>query len=195
MLIRASSACHPRESGDPGLSRGAEQVGLAAKALGPGVRRDDSGYVEAVDAFVTVPDDQPLPDGPALISFARLQAEPATNYPTGVRLEAGESVDDLAPYLQRLAVVALVFPKFRDGRAYSAAALLRERYGFTGEIRAVGEVLREQAWAMVRVGFDAFEPADGSTAHDWATAADRYRHVYQRAEDERPPVFEERAHA
>ena len=142
----------------------------------------------------SVVDDEPLPHGPAIITLARLQTELSTNHPVGVRLEPGEPVEALVPHLNRLTVIALAFPKFRDGRAYSAAALLRERHGFTGEIRAVGEVLREQAWAMVRVGFDAFESADGSTPEQWTAAAVRYRHVYQRAEDGRPPVFEERAH-
>ena len=70
--------------------------------------------------------------------------------------------------------------------------MLRERYGFTGEVRAVGDVLREQAGFMVRVGFDAFEPADGSTPEQWAHAAHRQRHVYQRAADRRAPAFAER---
>ncbi|MEJ0067145.1 MAG: DUF934 domain-containing protein [Caulobacteraceae bacterium] len=109
-----------------------------------------------------------------------------------MRLEPGDAVEDLAYDLHRLPVIALSIPKYRDGRAYSAARLLRERYGYTGEIRAVGEVLREQAFQMVRCGFDAFEPADGSTPEQWAAAAHRYRHVYQRAADDRVPVYVER---
>ena len=89
-------------------------------------------------------------------------------------------------------MVALAFPKFRDGRAYTSARLLRERFGFKGEVRAVGDVLREQAGFMVRCGFDAFEPADGSTPEDWERAAQRFRHVYQRAADGRAPAFAER---
>ena len=91
-----------------------------------------------------------------------------------------------------VAVVALAFPKFGDGRAYSYARLLRERFGFQGEVRAVGDVLREQAGFMVRCGFDAFEPADGSTVEVWERAAQRFRHVYQRSTDGRPPAFAER---
>jgi uncharacterized protein (DUF934 family) len=110
-----------------------------------------------------------------------------------VRLEPDEAVEDLAGDLQRLALVALAFPKFRDGRPYSAAALLRERYGFKGEIRAVGEVLRDQADFMIRCGFDAYEPADGSTPEDWNRAEHRFRHVYQAAADDLSPAFRERA--
>ncbi len=110
----------------------------------------------------------------------------------GVRLEPAEEVEALVYDLPRIAIVAVAFPKYRDGRAYTAARLLRERYGFKGEIRAVGEVLREQAGFMVRVGIDAFEPADGSTPEQWAHAAHRQRHVYQRAADRRTPAFAER---
>jgi uncharacterized protein (DUF934 family) len=128
-----------------------------------------------------------------IVSFIRFQAEAGVlltqGREVGVRVEADQSVDDLAYDLPRIAVVALVFPKFGDGRAYSYARLLRERYGFTGEIRAVGDVLREQAGFMVRCGFDAFEPADGSTPEQWAAAASRFRHVYQRAADDREPAF------
>jgi uncharacterized protein (DUF934 family) len=89
-------------------------------------------------------------------------------------------------------VVALAFPKFGDGRAYSYARLLRERFNFKGEVRAVGDVLREQAGFMLRCGFDAFEPADGSTPDQWERATRRFRHVYQRAADDREPAFVER---
>ena len=98
----------------------------------------------------------------------------------------------LAYDLPRIAVVALAFPGYRDGRAYTSARILRERYGFKGEVRAVGDVLREQAQFMVRCGFDAFTPADGSSPEEWAAAAGRFRHVYQRAADDRRPAFVER---
>jgi len=110
----------------------------------------------------------------------------------GVRLQAHEEAEALAYDLPRLSVVALEFPKYRDGRAYTNARLLRERYRFKGEIRAVGDVLREQAGFMVRCGFDAFEPADEASSNEWQAAARRYRHVYQRAADERAPAFAER---
>ena len=110
----------------------------------------------------------------------------------GVRLESGEEVEALAYDLPRIALVALAFPKFRDGRHYSNARVLRERYGFKGEVRAVGDVLREQAGFMVRCGLDAFEPADGSTPDQWERVTRRFRHVYQRAADGREPAFAER---
>jgi uncharacterized protein (DUF934 family) len=154
-------------------------------------------FVRADDRFTAVPDDDGVPHGDVIVSFTRFQADAGAllnqGRDIGVRLESDQSVDDLAYDLPRIAVVALVFPKFGDGRAYTSAWLLRERYGFKGEIRAVGDVLREQAGFMVRCGFDAFEPADGSTPEQWATAASRFRHVYQRGADDREPAFAERA--
>jgi uncharacterized protein (DUF934 family) len=110
-----------------------------------------------------------------------------------VVLGAGEAVEALAYDLPRIPVVALTFGKFRDGRHYTSARLLRERFHFAGEVRAVGDVLREQAGPMTRCGFNVFAPADGSTPEQWAKAAGRFRHVYQRASDGRQPAFEERA--
>ena len=150
----------------------------------------------ANDRFTQVADEEPLPGGDVIVSLTRFQAEGdrllSEGRAVGVRVEAGEEIEGLAYDLPRIALVAVAFPKFNDGRAYTAARLLRERYGFTGEVRAVGDVLREQAGFMVRVGFDAFEPADGSTPEQWAHAAHRQRHVYQRAADRRAPAFAER---
>ena len=149
------------------------------------------------DGFVNVADEDAVPStGDVILSLTRFQAEGAAlldaGRQVGVRLEPAEEVEALAYDLPRLAVVALVFPKFRDGRAFTSARLLRERLGFTGQVRAVGEVLREQAGFMVRCGFDAFEPADGATPAEWEAAADRFRHVYQRAAYARAAAFEER---
>jgi uncharacterized protein (DUF934 family) len=154
-------------------------------------------YELVEDPFTTVDDDWAIPQGDVIISLTRFQTEGdgllSEGRKVGVRLEANEDVEALAYDLPRLSVVALVFPKFGDGRAYSYARLLRQRLGFKGEVRAVGDVLREQAGFMVRCGFDAFEPADGSTPEVWERAAHRFRHVYQRGVDERPPAFVERS--
>ena len=147
----------------------------------------------ADDIFTDVADEDEIPEGPVILSLTRFQAEGdaliGANRPVGVRVQAGEEIEALVYDLPRIAVVALVFPKFRDGRHYSAASLLRERYNYTGEVRAVGDVLREQARFMLRCGFDAFIPADGSTPEEWAGAGSRYRHVYQRATDDLEPAF------
>jgi uncharacterized protein (DUF934 family) len=153
--------------------------------------------IQAEDPFLFVPDDAELPAaGDVVVSLPRLLAEGdallASGRRAGVRLQPSEAVEDLAYDLPRLAVVQLLFAKFRDGRPYSSARVLRGRLGYRGELRAVGEVLREQAQHMVRCGFDAFEPADGSTPDQWQAAMHRYRHVYQRASDDRAPIFAER---
>ena len=161
------------------------------------IKLQDRTAAWAEDDFVYVADEDELPaDGDVILSFARFQNEGdgllSEGRAVGVRLEADQAVEDLAYDLPRLSLVALNFPKFRDGRAYTSARLLRERYGFGGEVRAVGDVLREQAKFMVRCGFDAFEPADGSTPEQWAEASFRYRHVYQRGADDREPAYVQR---
>ncbi|ADG09747.1 DUF934 domain-containing protein [Caulobacter segnis] len=151
------------------------------------------------DTFVFVADEDALPEsGDVILSLARFEAEgdallASNSRRVGVRIEPDQEVEVLAYDLPRLAVVALAFPKYRDGRAYTSARLLRERFGYQGQVRAVGDVLQEQAGFMVRCGFDAFEPADGATPEVWSKAADRFRHVYQRGADLRPTAFEERA--
>ncbi len=156
----------------------------------------DGVFALTEDPFTTVSDDWAIPQGDVIVSLTRFDNEGdrllSEGRKVGVRLEAGEEVEGLTYDLPRIAVVALVFPKFGDGRAYSYARLLRERYGFKGEVRAVGDVLREQAGFMVRCGFDAFEPADGSTVEEWDRAAHRFRHAYQRSLDGRTPAFAER---
>lgn len=160
------------------------------------IKLHDGEFRLVEDPFTTVGDDEGLPPGDVIISLTRFQTEGdhllSEGRKVGVRLEPAEEVEALVYDLPRIALVAVVFPKYRDGRSYSAARLLRERYGFEREIRAVGDVLREQAGFMVRVGVDAFEPADGSTPEQWAHAAHRQRHVYQRAADRRTPAFVER---
>lgn len=159
------------------------------------IRLSGGAFAWEEDPFLEVADDQDIPYGDVIVSLKRFMAEGEQllgGRAVGVRLESDEAVEDLAYDLPRIAVVALVFPRFLDGRAYSAARLLRERYGFTGQVRAVGDVLREQALHMVRCGIDAFTPADGSNPEAWAAAAHRYRHVYQRAADHRAPAFVER---
>ena len=142
------------------------------------------------DAFVHVADDAEMPtSGAVLISAARFLADPDTLSrrlgKTGVIWPNNRDVDDLVPYLDRLAVVALVFPTFRDGRAYSQARLLRERHNYRGELRATGQVLRDQFVFMLRAGFDAFEVKKASDADAFTLTAKRYSVFYQPTGDGR----------
>jgi uncharacterized protein (DUF934 family) len=142
------------------------------------------------DPYLHVADDGELPgDGAVLISAARFleNAEGLSRRAgrTGVIWPNNRDVDDLVPYLGRLALVALVFPSFRDGRAYSQARLLRERHHFTSELRATGQVLRDQFVFMLRAGFDAFEVKKPEDAQAFAIAAKRYSVFYQPTGDGR----------
>ena len=119
---------------------------------------------------------------PVLLPAARFLADAREfverEAPIGVIWPNNRSVAELAPYLDRLALVALVFPAFKDGRAYSQARLLRERYGFRGELRATGEVLRDQFLFLLRAGFDAFEVKKPADAAAFAEAVARYSVFY-----------------
>jgi uncharacterized protein (DUF934 family) len=160
------------------------------------IRWQDGRAVLAEDPYTAVADEDSIPHGEVIVSLARFQQEGerllGEGRRVGVRIEASEAVEDLAYDLPRISVVALAFPKFGQGQAYSSARLLRERFGYKGEVRAVGDVLREQARFMVRCGFDAFEPADDSSSQEWTHAVTRFRHVYQRGADHVSPAFEER---
>jgi uncharacterized protein (DUF934 family) len=150
----------------------------------------------ATDAFVHVADDAPVPgDGAILVSAVRLgDPEALARRPgkTGVIWPNNRDLDELVPYLDRLAVIALVFPSFRDGRAYSQARLLRERHGFRGELRATGQVLRDQFVFMLRAGFDAFEVKKQSDAEAFANTATRYSVFYQPTGDGRVTALHRR---
>jgi uncharacterized protein (DUF934 family) len=149
------------------------------------------------DAFVHVADDAPLPgDGAVLISAARFLGDPEAMSrrlgKTGVVWPNNRNVDDLVPYLDRLAAVALVFPSFRDGRAYSQARLLRERFLYRGELRATGQVLRDQFVFMLRAGFDAFEVKKAADADAFAQTTKRYSVFYQPTGDGRVTALNRR---
>src|SRR5438105_4050598 len=113
------------------------------------------------DRFIRWLQDAPPPEGtPVLVPHARFLADPAgllRQAATGVIWPNDRKVSELAPHVDRLALVALVFPVFKDGRAFSQARILREQYRFGGELRATGQVLRDQFVFMLRAGFDAFE--------------------------------------
>ena len=149
------------------------------------------------DPMVHVADDAELPgDGAILVSAARFleDADALSRRAgrTGVIWPNNRDVDDLVPYLGRLAVVALVFPTFRDGRAYSQARLLRERYNYRGELRATGQVLRDQFLFMLRAGFDAFEVKKEKDAEAFANTVKRYSVFYQPTGDGRMTALHRR---
>jgi uncharacterized protein (DUF934 family) len=141
------------------------------------------------DDFARVADDDPLAGGAILVSASRLLADGdalfAPNRPVGVIWPNNRELDELAAFLPRIRCVALVFPNFRDGRAYSQARLLRERYAYRGELRATGQVLRDQFVFMLRAGFDTFEVLKDADADAFAETARRYTVFYQPTGDGR----------
>lgn len=149
------------------------------------------------DRFVRVLDDAPLPEGaPVLLPAARFLADAAElagrNAPVGVLWPNNRAVPELVPHLDRLALVALVFPSFRDGRAYSQARLLRERYGFRGELRATGDILQDEFVFLIRSGFDALEVKKDGDVAAFADALKRYSVFYQPAGDGRVSALRRR---
>ena len=107
---------------------------------------------------------------------------------TAVRIESGEDVRVLLPHLERLALVEVSFPKYRDGRGYSSGRILREA-GYTGELRAQGDVLVDQIPFMRRCGFDSFAPEAPVDPAVLEASLARYDHVYQPAADAHVPVW------
>ena len=105
-----------------------------------------------------------------------------------VRIEPGEDARAVIPHLGRLKLIEIAFPKFRDGRGYSSAAVLRQA-GFAGEIRAAGDVLVDQIGFMRRAGFDSFAPNSPIDPQALQATLDRYPYVYMAAADGRPPVW------
>lgn len=128
------------------------------------------------DRWTTLTDDEPIPvDKPVIVSLQRLQGEDGEylfNCGCGlaVRIEPDADITVLEPWLGRLSMIVLTFPKFSDGRAYSSARLLRERYGYAKGIRATGEVLVDQYPFMLQCGFDSFEIAEGRALESWRNA-------------------------
>ena len=151
----------------------------------------------SADTFTAVADDASLPEGPAIVSLARFQKERdnllARNVPLGVKLQSSESPELLGDDVNRLSLVVLEFPKFRDGRAFSWARMLRTRLGFKGEIRAVGDFLYDQINYQRRVGFDAWEVTDHFTLDMFRHALSEITNVYQPSTDGRKTIRELRA--
>jgi uncharacterized protein (DUF934 family) len=146
----------------------------------------------AENLFTDVADGAPLPDGPAIVSLKRFLAERETlltrNAPLGVRLKSEESPKTLGEDIQRLSLIVLEFPKFRDGRAFSWARMLRTRLGFRGEIRAAGDFLYDQIAFMTRVGIDSFEVSEKITLELFQRALREVRFAYQPSADGRKTI-------
>jgi uncharacterized protein (DUF934 family) len=139
--------------------------------------------------------DGKLTSGPAIVHklYWLSRAETLISRPDiGVWLDSEDGPEELQPYLKNIAVIAINFPAFGDGRGYSHARILRERMGYTGEIRAIGEVLRDQMFYMKRCGFNAFAVREDKDINDALSALNDISESYQAATDQNLPLFRRR---
>lgn len=139
---------------------------------------------EALDADWLRFRDDVAADEPAVSLDGFLEQDNATS----VRIEAGEDVEQLIPHLSRVRLVEIDFPRFRDGRGFSTARILREA-GYTGEIKATGDVLVDLIFFMRRCGFDSFAPDAPMKREDVEATLNRYPYVYQAAADDTVPIW------
>ncbi len=128
--------------------------------------------------------DDPAHDAPAVTLDAFLDQTSATS----VLIESGDDVRRLIPHLDRIQLVEVAFPRFRDGRGYSSAKILREA-GYKGELRAQGDVLVDQLLFMRRCGFDSFAPDHPIDPAAAERALNAYPDYYQKAADDAVPVW------
>ena len=137
-----------------------------------------------------------LPEGELIVPLAvwKLRgAELAARPRLGVWLASHEGPEEIAADVARFAVIAVDFPKFADGRGYSSAALLRTRYGYNGELRAIGDVLQDQLFYMKRVGFNAFQLRADKNIDAALKSLNDFTDGYQASTDQPLPLFRRRA--
>ncbi|MEZ6029374.1 MAG: DUF934 domain-containing protein [Hyphomonadaceae bacterium] len=158
----------------------------------------DGRIIDDVWAFVE--DGHELsPGGCVTVSFGRFLSEHDQllhrNRTVGVRLSNSDDPNLLAPHLENIHLVELEFPKYVDGRAFSQAQLLRRRHGYRGEIRATGQVLRDQLRLMIRCGFDAMVIDEPDAEAVYAASAGEFSEFYQATADTAETIFEKRQRA
>jgi uncharacterized protein (DUF934 family) len=138
------------------------------------------------------PESVTVPEGKVIVPLAVWQAQGAqlaARAQRGVWLASHERAESLKGELDKFAVVAVEFPKFSDGRGYSIAYNLRKRLGYQGELRAIGDVLRDQLFQMARTGFDAFATRPDRSIHDALLGLTVFSETYQASVDTELPLF------
>ncbi len=156
---------------------------------------DDYTLVQLVEG--DSPETVVLPTGAAIVPLAVWNARKDElqnrGTPVGVWLDVTEGPEAVADDLAAIAVIAVNFPKFTDGRGYSTGRLLRERFGYQGELRAIGDVLHDQLFLMARCGFNAFALKEGKDIAKALAAFETFKTPYQAAVDQSQPLFRRRA--
>ncbi|MBL4612167.1 MAG: DUF934 domain-containing protein [Emcibacter sp.] len=130
-----------------------------------------------------------IPEGDVIVSYKVWQDENFSGRRVGVQLEPGDSVKDIEGDLDKFELIAINFPTFNDGRGYSMAKLLRDRFGFKKELRAVGDVMRDQIFYLQRCGFNAYEVKAGRDINDAVKAFEDFTVKYQVSSDEDVPLY------
>jgi uncharacterized protein (DUF934 family) len=133
-----------------------------------------------------------VPEGKVIVPLAVWQAQREVldkRALVAVWLAPDEQAAAIKDDLGRFALVAVDFPKFSDGRGYSIAFNLRKRLNYTGELRAIGDVLRDQLWPLSRVGFDAFATRQDRSIHDALKGLTVFSETYQASVDQPEPLF------
>ena len=142
------------------------------------------------------PESVALPNASVIFPLAVWQAQRAAilarPHEVGVWLDSHEGPETIADDLARFAVIGVNFPKFTDGRGYSTARLLRERYGYRGELRAIGDVQHDQLFLLKRCGFDAFAVRADKDIRTALAGLDDFSETYQAAVDQPLPLFRRR---
>lgn len=147
------------------------------------------------DTWRDVDDEEPgpLPDGDIIVGVGRWRAEREAllkrGTGLGLRLKSDETPDGIADDVGQFQIIAVEFPVMTDGRAFSTGRRLREQYGFQGELRAVGDVLRDQLYYMHRCGFNAFEVRADKSLEDALKAFTEFSVTYQPGTDEPHPLW------
>ena len=165
----------------PKLIKNAEIIDNTCQTL----EKDFSGTVDDVLAI----------QHPVLVpkAFWLSNAEQLSTQATiGVWLDSDEGPEALEPYLSKLSLIAINFPKFADGRGYSYARILRDRFRYKGELRAMGDILHDQMFYLMRCGFDAFAVREDKDAHIVIEGLNDFSEYYQASTNEKTPLFRRR---
>lgn len=141
------------------------------------------------DSWVHFSGEGDMPTGKIIVPLSVWREGNFEGREVGVLLQPGESPSEIRDDLEKVALVAINFPTFNDGRGYSYAKILRDRFNYTKEIRAIGDVMRDQLFYMQRCGFSAYEIKEGRDINDAVKAFDDFTVTYQVSADEDVPLY------